>query len=231
MCGGVGGWAESHIDTINVKVFRNYVRIFFPFGIEILSAKINLTFHKALIERLIIYVRLALEISVDSCFLRPNRLQRSFSARLAILQGTQHFFAIGMLLSKFCTSMISLQSYASNKQKLHEMASVIRHGVAQPRKYEVTLPTVQVSVVLVRCNYNKEYSVFTSPGISEVYGVFQPLYVYVYRKHVVLSQDQNAETNHNIKIDSSSTERMEQFIYFGTTLTNQNLFRKKLRAD
>ena len=39
--------------------------------------------------------------------------------------------------------MISLKSYATNKQKSYETESVIRHGVAQPGKYEVTLPTVQ----------------------------------------------------------------------------------------
>jgi len=30
------------------------------------------------------------------------------------------------------------------------MACVIRHGVTEPRKYEVSFPTVQVSVVLVK---------------------------------------------------------------------------------
>jgi hypothetical protein len=135
---------------INLTVFRKLVRIFFSFRIERLSANINWTFHKVHTERLITYARFALEISVDCWFFRPDRLQGMFSTRLATFQRTQHFFAIGMLLSKFRTCVISLQSYASNKQNLLEMATVIRHGVAQTRKYEVTLLTVQVSVVFVK---------------------------------------------------------------------------------
>jgi hypothetical protein len=50
-------------------------------------------------------------------------------------------------------------------------------------------------------------------------------------KYVVMSRDQNAGQNHNIKIDNKSFERVEQFKYLGTTLTNRNPFRKKLRAD
>jgi len=46
-----------------------------------------------------------------------------------------------------------------------------------------------------------------------------------------MSRDQNAGRTHNIKIDNSSFERVEEFKYSGTTLTNQILFRKKLRAD
>jgi len=48
---------------------------------------------------------------------------------------------------------------------------------------------------------------------------------------MVMSQDRNAGRNHNINIDNSSFERVEQFKYLGTTLTNQILFKKKLRAD
>jgi hypothetical protein len=48
---------------------------------------------------------------------------------------------------------------------------------------------------------------------------------------MVISQDQNAGQNHNIKIDNKSFERMEQFKYLGITLTNRNSIQKKLRAD
>ena len=37
-----------------------------------------------------------------------------------------------------------------------------------------------------------------------------------------MSGDQNAGRSHNIKTDSSSFERVEQFRYLGTNLTNQN---------
>jgi hypothetical protein len=36
-----------------------------------------------------------------------------------------------------------------------------------------------------------------------------------------MSRDQNARRSHNIKTDNSAFERVEHFIYLGTTLTNQ----------
>ena len=50
-------------------------------------------------------------------------------------------------------------------------------------------------------------------------------------KYMVMSRDQNAGRNHNVRIDNSTFERVEGFKYLGTTLTNQILFSKKLRAD
>ena len=39
-------------------------------------------------------------------------------------------------------------------------------------------------------------------------------------KYMVMSRDQNSGRSHNIKIDNSSFEMMEEFKYLGTTLTN-----------
>jgi UDP-galactopyranose mutase len=39
---------------------------------------------------------------------------------------------------------------------------------------------------------------------------------------MVMSQDKRAGQSHNVKTDNSSFERMEEFRYLGTTLTNQN---------
>jgi hypothetical protein len=50
-------------------------------------------------------------------------------------------------------------------------------------------------------------------------------------KYMVISRNQNAGQNHNIKVDNKSFERVEQFKCLGTNLTNRNPFRKKLRAD
>jgi hypothetical protein len=41
-------------------------------------------------------------------------------------------------------------------------------------------------------------------------------------KYIGMYRDQNAGRSHNVKIDSISSERVEQFRYLGTALTNQN---------
>ena len=50
-------------------------------------------------------------------------------------------------------------------------------------------------------------------------------------KYMVVSRDQNAGHNHNTKTDNRSFEMVEELKYLGTTLTNQIIFRTKLRAD
>ena len=50
-------------------------------------------------------------------------------------------------------------------------------------------------------------------------------------KYVVMSRDRNAGRGYRVKTDNSSIERVEEFKYLGTTLTEQNSIRKKLRAD
>jgi hypothetical protein len=50
-------------------------------------------------------------------------------------------------------------------------------------------------------------------------------------QYMVMSRDQNAGRNHNIRIDNISFERVEEFKYFGTNSTIKILFSKKLRVD
>jgi len=45
-----------------------------------------------------------------------------------------------------------------------------------------------------------------------------------------MSRDQNARRSHNIKIDNSSFERVEEFKYLGTTLTYQNSVQEKIKS-
>jgi hypothetical protein len=49
-------------------------------------------------------------------------------------------------------------------------------------------------------------------------------------KYMVKSRDQIAGRSHNIKIDNSSFERMEEFKYFGTTLTHQNSIQEEIKS-
>ena len=51
-------------------------------------------------------------------------------------------------------------------------------------------------------------------------------------KYMIISRDQNAGRSYSMKIYNNNIERVEEFKYLGTTLTNKKfLFRKKLRAD
>ena len=51
---------------------------------------------------------------------------------------------------------------------------------------------------------------------------------------MVMSRDQNAGQIHSVRIDNSTFERVEEFKYLGTTLTNQNSIpgeiKKRLRS-
>jgi hypothetical protein len=49
-------------------------------------------------------------------------------------------------------------------------------------------------------------------------------------KHMVRSRDQNAGRTHNMKIINSSFERVDEFKYLGTTLTNQNSIQEEIKS-
>jgi hypothetical protein len=49
-------------------------------------------------------------------------------------------------------------------------------------------------------------------------------------KYMVISRDQNARQNHNIKVSNKCFERVEQFKYVGTTLLNQNSFHEEIKS-
>jgi hypothetical protein len=47
---------------------------------------------------------------------------------------------------------------------------------------------------------------------------------------MIMSRDQNAGRSHSVKIDNSSIERVEEFKYLGTTLTNQNSIQDEVKS-
>ena len=49
-------------------------------------------------------------------------------------------------------------------------------------------------------------------------------------KYTVMSRDQNARRSHNIRFDKISFERVDQFEYLGTTLTNQNTIQEEIKS-
>jgi hypothetical protein len=50
-------------------------------------------------------------------------------------------------------------------------------------------------------------------------------------KYKVVFRDQNAGRIHSMKMDNIPVERVEEFKYLGTTITNQNSIQEKLRVD
>jgi len=49
-------------------------------------------------------------------------------------------------------------------------------------------------------------------------------------KYIVMSRDQNAGRNHNIKNANSFIEKVEEFKYLGTNLTNQNYIQEEIKS-
>jgi mannitol/fructose-specific phosphotransferase system IIA component (Ntr-type) len=49
-------------------------------------------------------------------------------------------------------------------------------------------------------------------------------------KHMVMSRDQNAGQSHNIKMDNSASEWVEEFKYLGTTLKDQNSIQEEIKS-
>jgi len=49
-------------------------------------------------------------------------------------------------------------------------------------------------------------------------------------KYMVMYRDQNAGRSHSMKTDNSSFERVEEFKYLGTTLTNKNSIQEEIKS-
>ena len=49
-------------------------------------------------------------------------------------------------------------------------------------------------------------------------------------KYMVMSRDQNVGRIHTVRIDNSTFERVEEFTYLGTTLTNQNSIAEEIKS-
>jgi len=49
-------------------------------------------------------------------------------------------------------------------------------------------------------------------------------------KYMIMSRDQKAGRSHSVRFDNSSIERVEEFKYLGTTLTNQNSIQEEIRS-
>jgi hypothetical protein len=68
-------FAEVHIEIIEANAFRTFIRWYFLFKSERLSANIKLTLHKALIRSVMTYVSPAWECAADTHLIKLQRLQ------------------------------------------------------------------------------------------------------------------------------------------------------------
>jgi hypothetical protein len=93
-----------HIEMMEAKALRTFIRIYSLFKSERLRANIKLTLDKALSRSVVTYASPAWEFGSDIHLMNLQRLQTKFSASLGIFQGA-HRFAICIWRSKFCTYM------------------------------------------------------------------------------------------------------------------------------
>jgi hypothetical protein len=49
-------------------------------------------------------------------------------------------------------------------------------------------------------------------------------------KYIIMSRDQNTGRNHSMKPDNNSNERVEDFKYLGTNVTNQNSTQEGIKS-
>ena len=49
-------------------------------------------------------------------------------------------------------------------------------------------------------------------------------------KYMVISGDRNVGRSYSMKVDNSSFERVEEFKYLGTTLTNKNSIQEEIKS-
>jgi hypothetical protein len=80
-----------HIQMIEAKAFRTFIRVYSLFKSERLSANIKLTLHKALIRSVMTYASPACEFAADAHLIKLQRLQNKVSAPLAVFQGAHRF--------------------------------------------------------------------------------------------------------------------------------------------
>ena len=52
----------------------------------------------------------------------------------------------------------------------------------------------------------------------------------VENKYMIMSRDQNTGRSHSMKIDNRSIERVEEFKYLGTALTNKNSIQEEIEG-
>jgi hypothetical protein len=127
---------EIHIEMIEAKSFRTFIRIYSLFKSERLSTNIKLTLHKALIWSIMTYACPAWEFAADNHLLKLQCLQNKVLCIIGNFQGA-HRFTICTWLSNFHIYIYDNITKSCKQQaeviQNHENANVRNIGQGEPR--------------------------------------------------------------------------------------------------
>jgi hypothetical protein len=124
-----------HIEMIEAKAFRTFIRIYSLIKSERLSANIKLTLHKALIRSVMTYACPPGNLRQNVTYWNCSACKIRFSAPLAIFRGA-HRFTISMKLPYIYDYMTKSCRQQAEIIQNHENVRYIGHGEARHRKYK-----------------------------------------------------------------------------------------------
>ena len=120
----------------------------------------------------------------------------------------------------FITVLLSGNEHGKRRCTLHQNYTVCTH---RPTANTINLTTI---INLHYTSYVKENAEALVVATKEI-----GLEVNADKtKYMVMSREQTTGLSHTMKVDNSSIERVEEFKYLGTTLTNQNSIQEEIKS-
>jgi hypothetical protein len=109
-----------HIEMIESKPFRTFIRIYSLLKRECLSANIKVTLHKALIRSVMAYACPSCELAADTCLKNCSAYKIRFSTSLEIIQGAHRspictWFSFRMYTITACNKIVRVTSWSHTK--------------------------------------------------------------------------------------------------------------------
>ena len=100
-----------------------------------------------------------------------------------------------------------------------------------PRHFQLAQAYIIIDFILTKFVVSLQRTKQIRITINILYQCSQHLEVNADKtKYMIMSRDQNAERSHSVKTDNSSIERVEEFEYLGTTLTDQNSIQEEIKS-
>jgi sorting nexin-29 len=142
------------------------------------------------------------------------RVSKNLSERFPLRNGLKQADALSPLLFNFALE------YAIRRVQVNQ-DDLKLNGTHQLLAYADDVNTLGGSVNAVKKNAEALVAATKEIGLE----------VNAYKtNYMVMCRDQNAGQNHSIKIDNISFERVEEFKYLGTNLTNQNSIEEQVKS-